>query len=141
MMKFRKFFMLSALLTIFSLSCEVTPEEYEGEPNIYAILSADSSFACIMVGKTTSIDDTLALVPDTIMDTFWYDDTFEVWLEIVFPWNGISGAEVSLKHGGHRYIIIPIPFSSQRGKPGSLRLPILRGRRSRLRPQFLEASR
>jgi len=87
------------ILLLSVIACDITPETYEGEPNIYAILSADSSFACIMVGKTTSVDDTLTLVPDTIMDTFWYDDTFEVWPEIVFPWNGVSGAEVSLKHG------------------------------------------
>ena len=87
------------ILLLSVIACDITPETYEGEPNIYAILSADSSFACIMVGKTTSVDDTLTLVPDTIMDTFWRDDTFEVWPEIVFPWNGVSGAEVSLKHG------------------------------------------
>ena len=87
------------ILLLSVIACDTTPETYEGEPNIYAILSADSSFACIMVGKTTSVDDTLTLVPDTIMDTFWRDDTFEVWPEIVFPWNGVSGAEVSLKHG------------------------------------------
>lgn len=100
------------ILLLSVIACDTTPETYEGEPNIYAILSADSSFACIMVGKTTSIDDTLMLEPDTIMDTFWYDDTFEVWLEIVFPWNGISGAEVSLKQGGHRYVLLEDPDSA-----------------------------
>ncbi|MBA7605081.1 hypothetical protein ES703_12210 [subsurface metagenome] len=97
--------LLAIILLLSVIACDTTPETYEGEPNIYAILSADSSFACIMVGKTTSIDDTLTLEPDTIMDTFWYDDTFEVWPEIVFPWNGVSGAQVSLKQGEQSFAL------------------------------------
>ncbi len=95
--------LLAIILLLSVIACDTTPETYEGKPNIYAILSADSSFACIMVGKTTSVGDTLTLEPDTIMDTFWYDDTFEVWPEIVFSWNGISGAEVSLKQNGESF--------------------------------------
>jgi len=100
MMKFRKFFMLSAFLTIFSLSCGVTPEEYEGEPNICAILTTDS-FAQVMVGRTAAINDTVKvkIIIDTSWDiededTIYYVDTITVPL-----WNGVSGAEVILKHG------------------------------------------
>lgn len=79
-------------------SCEATPEEYEGEPNIYAVLSADSSFACIMVGLTLPIDDTMK-VDTTVVDTYFrYDDTILIPMYTI-PWNGVSGAEVSLKHG------------------------------------------
>ncbi|TET23305.1 MAG: DUF4249 family protein [Candidatus Stahlbacteria bacterium] len=108
-----RFRIIPAIILLLSvIACDTTPETYEGEPNIYAVLTTDSSFACIMVGKTTSIDDTLTLEPDTIMDTFWRDDTFEVWPEIVFPWNGVSGAEVSLKQGGHRYVLLEDPDSA-----------------------------
>ncbi|TKJ43701.1 hypothetical protein CEE36_03170 [candidate division TA06 bacterium B3_TA06] len=101
-----RFRIIPAIILLLSvIACDTTPETYEGEPNIYAVLTTDSSFACIMVGKTTSVGDTLALVPDTIMDTFWYDDTFEVWLEIVFPWSGVSGAEVSLKQGEQSFAL------------------------------------
>lgn len=99
-MKFCKFFMLLAFLTIFSLSCGVTPEEYEGEPNICAILTTDS-FAQVMVGRTAAINDTVRvkIIIDTSWDiededTIYYVDTITVPL-----WNGVSGAEVSLKHG------------------------------------------
>lgn len=100
-MRSRVFLILAILI---SFSCGITPEEYEGEPNVYAVLSADSLPVNVMVGLTASIDDTLRV--DTIMDTFWYDDTFEVWSRIIFPWNGVSGAEVSLRQGGHRYVLL-----------------------------------
>lgn len=104
--------LLAIILLLSVIACDTTPETYEGKPNIYAILSADSSFACIMVGKTTSVGDTLTLVPDTIMDTFWYDDTFEVWPEIVFPWNGVSGAQVILKQNGQSFSLSEDPDSA-----------------------------
>ena len=109
MMKFRKFFMLSALLTIFSFSCDVTPEEYEGEPNIYAILTTDS-FAQVMVGRTFTINDTVRVKIIIDFDTIWDvedEDTIPVPL-----WNGVSGAEVSLKQGGHRYVLLEDPDSA-----------------------------
>jgi hypothetical protein len=91
----------ASLAVILLFSCEVTPEEYEGEPNIYAVLCTDSSFACIMVGRTLSVEDTMKV--GTIIDTVWYDDTFYTWVRTVFPWNGVSGAEVVLKHDAQSF--------------------------------------
>lgn len=96
------------VLALFSISCN-TPENYEGEPNIYAVLSTDLKSATVMIGLTASISDTLRI--DTIMDTFWYEDTFVVYPIIHFPWNGVSGAYVKLEHSSSSYETKELPKS------------------------------
>lgn len=96
----RGIFTILSLAVLLLLSCN-TPENYEGEPNIYAVLSTDLDSAVLMIGKTASIDDTLEI--DTILDTIWDGDTFYVYPDFTVPWNGVSGADVSLEHSGTTY--------------------------------------
>ncbi len=96
----RGIFTILSLAALLSISCN-TPENYEGEPNIYAVLSTDLDSAVLMIGKTASINDTLER--DLIVDTIWYEDTFTVIYHEVFLWNGVSGAEVSLEHSATSY--------------------------------------
>ncbi len=100
---------LLSVLTLFAVSCN-TPENYEGEPNIYAMLSTELPRATVMLGYTASIEDTLK--PDTVMDTFWYLDTFAVYPMIVFPWNGASGAEATLEHVNDTYNLTELSDSA-----------------------------
>lgn len=87
---------LILLSLVFLCYCDITPENYEPEPNIYAVLSTDSLHALVMVGKTAGLKDTIRV--DTIVDTFWHEDsTFDTWVHYAYRWNGVSGLEVSLK--------------------------------------------
>ncbi len=112
MMKSRTLLALSVIATVVILSCDLTPDQYEGEPNIYAVLCADSLQARVMVGRTASIDDTLKQA--VVYDTFWYDDTFMVHQYMVFPWNGVSGADVALKQGQQSFVLTENPDSAGR---------------------------
>jgi len=98
-MKFRAFLISSVILMITAVSCSVTPESYEGEPDVYAVLSVDSTFAKVMIGTTASIDDTLSEGYVVSVDTFWFQDTFYLVENWAYPWNGVSGAKVLLKQG------------------------------------------
>lgn len=84
------------------MGCEVTPDNYEPEPNIYTILTPDS-FAQVMVGRTATINDTVKVKTVVVFDTFWdFEDEDTVYYvdTITVPlWNGVTGAEVILKHG------------------------------------------
>lgn len=109
-MRSHAFLISLAILILISLFCGITPEEYEGEPNIYAILTGDSLQATVMVGLTASIDDTMKV--DTISDEPDEDGWIDDWPWIRFPWNGVSGAEVRLRQGGHRYVLLEDPDSA-----------------------------
>jgi len=104
MMKSRTLLALSVIAAVVVLSCDLTPDQYEGEPNIYAVLCADSLQARIMVGRTVSVGDTLKQT--VVYDTFWYDDTFMVHQYMVFPWNGVSEADVALKQGQRSFSLL-----------------------------------
>ncbi|MBN2379742.1 hypothetical protein JXM67_08080 [candidate division WOR-3 bacterium] len=87
------------------LGCDVTSENYVGEPNIYSFIYSDSSTVTVMVGRTISITDTIEL--DTVYDTVWYDDsTFHVWNQTRYPWNGVSEADVTLRNENESYTLI-----------------------------------
>jgi len=96
--------LLSLTLSSAWVACDITAESYEGEPNVYGIVSTDSSVATIMVGRTTSILDTIEV--DTVYDTFWFGDVV-VFVDTVtkYPWNGTSGADVVLVSGDERYVL------------------------------------
>ncbi|MBD3285829.1 DUF4249 family protein [candidate division WOR-3 bacterium] len=93
---------LTASIAVSWLACDVTAESYKGEPNVYGIVSTDSSTVTVMVGRTISILDTIEV--DTVYDTFWYGDV-PVFVDTVakYPWNGTSGAELTLSSGDERY--------------------------------------
>ncbi len=95
-------FIISSL-ALFAVSCN-TPENYEGEPNIYCILATDISHPLIMIGKTVSIDDTIKINTDTIMDTFWFQDTFFLNPVVVYSWEGVSGVKTTLENSGRTYV-------------------------------------
>lgn len=81
------------LLGLVILSCK-TPETYQGEPNIYGVLTADSS-AVVMVGRTLAIDDTMEV------DSNWN-----------YLWNGVSGAGVTLRNGGESFDLAELEDST-----------------------------
>jgi hypothetical protein len=91
-------------------ACSTLPDDYEGEPNVYAVLCADSLQARVMVGRTVSVGDTLKQA--VVYDTFWYDDTFVVHQYMVFPWNGVSEADVALKQGQQSFVLTENPDSA-----------------------------
>jgi len=78
------------------ISCDVTPTLYEGEPNICAIITADSTKARVMVGLTASVDDTLPV--DTVVDTI------SGYIYTIVPWNGVSSADVVIRSTEKEYI-------------------------------------
>jgi len=100
-MKSRLFHLI--LISILVIGCDQNPDDYPGEPNVYGFLTVDSSRVQVMVGRTVSVTDTLPI--DTIIDTFWYDDTtFDTWTSYNIPWNGVSGADVVLKYNDDSYV-------------------------------------
>jgi hypothetical protein len=89
--------LLLLIILIALVACGTTPEKYQGEPDIYAVLTTDSLKAKVMIGRTASIDDTLD--PVEVIDTFWYFDTFFVDTYSVILWKGTSDAGVVLRSG------------------------------------------
>jgi hypothetical protein len=100
-MKTRMILCAGAVFLLALVACDTSPDEYKGEPNIYSILSLDDDFAEVKVGMTLSVDDTIK--HDTIIDTIWYDDTFDIYIHTEIRWNGVKGAEVVLKQGSQTY--------------------------------------
>lgn len=96
-------------LTVFYLvmlcSCEITPENCEPEPNIYAMLSADSLHALVMVGKTLGLNDAVKI--DTVIIRVWDDSTnFHLDTSYRSMWNGVSGLDVCIKDAYHSFSCI-----------------------------------
>ncbi|MBD3285355.1 DUF4249 family protein [candidate division WOR-3 bacterium] len=107
-MRLKLHFLIPAAILI--AGCAPTPDDYPGEPNVYALITADSTHAHLMVGRTVSVADTLPV--DTIVDTFWIDDsTFETWTYYQIPWNGTSNADVILESGGDNFTLTEHPDS------------------------------
>ena len=109
-MRSRTLLALSVIAAAVVLSCDLTPDQYQGEPNIYAVLCADSLQARVMVGRTVSVDDTLKQA--VAYDTFWYDGMIVVHQYMVFPWRGVSEADVLLKQGQQSFVLIENPDSA-----------------------------
>jgi hypothetical protein len=103
----KRFLPLIVCFTLASawLACDVTSENYVGEPNIHSILYSDSTTVTVMVGRTISLTDTFKT--DTVFDTVWYEDsTFDVWDWTRYPWNGVSEADVILRNENESYTLI-----------------------------------
>jgi hypothetical protein len=84
---------------LIAVNCSVF-DEYEPEPNIYVVLSTETSFywygdepweSVAKIGKTLTVGDTVPL------------DTFE-W-GFYTAWNGVTDADVRLKHNGQVYTL------------------------------------
>jgi hypothetical protein len=98
MRRLRFLFVLIVLLVSFC-SEEVLPE-----PNIYAVISSDSSHALVLVGELLEPGDTFSV--DTVsIDTVWVRDTFYISVIRAPLWNGVKGAEVELKRGEEAFAL------------------------------------
>jgi hypothetical protein len=102
--------LLLLIILIALVACGTTPEQYQGEPVICAVLTNDSAQAKVMIGRTASIDDTLD--PVEVIDTFWYFDTFFVDTYYVILWQGTSDAGVVLHSGELKLALEESPDSA-----------------------------
>lgn len=84
---------LSCLILLLTSFCSV--EEPLPEPNIYAVLSTDSSRALVLVGEVLQLGDTFSV--DTMHDWDHYSRGL--------PWKGVSDTEVKLKRGEEIFVL------------------------------------
>ncbi|MBN2380596.1 DUF4249 family protein [candidate division WOR-3 bacterium] len=83
-------------------SCDLNPDDYQREPNIYCFLSTDSTSVEVLAGQTAAVGDTIPIefVFDTTVsvdpltgDTSYYINTF--WY---YAWNGVEDARIRLSN-------------------------------------------
>jgi len=82
-------------------SCDLNPDDYRREPNIYSFLSTDSTGIEVLTGKTAAVGDTVKI--EVGYDTTWYIDPFTGDSSILctnffvrYPWNSVEDAKVTL---------------------------------------------